>query len=401
MTAQPIEWQPSVDDFKTVVDGEARSCAAVYGAQLENGPVTWTRMPGTETCAWAVLGADELRHVLQDYGTFTSAVPHIGDVPMPPIETDPPLHTRYRRVLNRYFTGERVAALQPDIEGFTVELLEPLLAAGGGAVLESLRTLPIRTLCRVLGLPDEHWSTVLDAVAGFQAAVAIETFHDPALAEERMAHIGSGMALAEELIEQRQREPRDDLISGIATAEFEGQLLFDRQDAVGQIVLLLLAGFETTWIALQVATYLLATDAELQSALRDDPGRIPDAVEEMLRYQAPVTNLDRTATRDVELGGRQIAAGDKLLVFFSAANLDPAGFESPSELRTDRTPNRHFSFGHGVHKCVGAPLARLELQTFVRELLARTSSFEVDGLVGRKPFPSLAFDRLDLRMNRA
>jgi cytochrome P450 len=190
-----------------------------------------------------------------------------------------------------------------------------------------------------------------------------------------------------ELVAERRTNPLDpqrDLVSGILAAEMEGAPL--AEDAIVAIgVQVIAAGYSTTSDAMAGAIYRIATSPEIQARLRRDPALIPAAVEEFLRLEVPLPELGRTAGEDMELHGRAVAAGCPVALNFGAANRDAEEFPHPEACIIDRTPNRHLTFGHGVHKCVGAPFARLELRVALEQLLARTADISLAGRAEPSP----------------
>jgi cytochrome P450 len=203
----------------------------------------------------------------------------------------------------------------------------------------------------------------------------------------------------EKLVASRRLEPRDDLVAGLAAATVDGEQLSD-DFVVGMVMLVITAGHNTTTSALGNSVLALARDHPLQQRLRAQPELLPAAIEEWLRLEAPQQSMRRVATRDVELGGHHIAAGERVELVFGAANLDPNVVESPEAFFLERSPNRHLSFGRGIHSCIGAPLARLEIRVLLEELLSRTGHFDLTGSVHRTPWPRLGVQSLPLTLTR-
>ncbi len=390
-----VEWRPS-DAFAAVSAGESADLASVYGETIARHPVARTEL-GSGACVWAALGWDELRSVLVDHRRFTSSYPHFGTRKLPPIEVDPPEHSGYRRMLNPYFSAAALERMEADIRRFVTEAIVAMIAEGTVDALPHLQTIPMRTLCRLLGVPDAEWRAFARLEAELEQGRTEVDFHDPAGNASRAQHAHEGIALARELIRARREAPLDDVISGIATKEINGRILSD-DEAEGLVTLLVLAGYGTTNKALAAATRLVATMPGVQDELRSDPQLIPAAVEEILRMDASVPSLDRRATEDVEIGDACIKRGDVVMTAYGAANYDPKVFEDPGTFRLDRQPYRHQSFGSGVHKCAGAPLARTELRIYLEELLARTSNVSLTAPVKRKPWPNLSYLSLDVSL---
>ena len=340
---------------------------------------------------WAVLDHDLLVEATLATGTFSNVVPFFN-TRRPPLECDPPEHTVYRRMLNPYFSRERMAALEEPLRRFAGEMIDELLAAGRGDFATAFsHPFPTRALCLLLAAPDDDWHLIndwsyrVDEVGGQSPPGSPERI---AVGEELRPYMAA-------LIEERRRKPGDDVVSCLVRGDPELPALDDDM-LVGIVMMFISAGHNTTTSAIGNAVLRLARDPELQSRLRDDPELVPAFAEEVVRIDAPQQAMRRIATADTELGGRQIAAGDFVWLVFGSANLDPSAIERPTDFDLSRTPNRHVGFGRGIHQCIGAPLARLEVRVALEELLARTSSFRVDGAVTRPGWPRLGVDRLPL-----
>ncbi|MGW1786589.1 cytochrome P450, partial [Streptomyces sp. NPDC002143] len=227
----------------------------------------------------------------------------------------------------------------------------------------------------LLNLPDDAYTDLVAQIAGFE-----EMGWDPAQVSRVIFEVFSSHIT--QVVAERRRHPLDpdlDLISGAMAMEVDGQPLPD-ESVVHIGVQMIAAGHATTADSLGSAIYRLATNPDIQMRLRRQPELIPLAVEEFLRMETPLPELGRRAAEDISLHGRTIPAGDPVALNYGAANRDGAAFEHPDSCIIDRTPNKHLAFGHGVHKCLGAPLARLELRVALEELLARTREIELDGV---------------------
>jgi cytochrome P450 len=392
--AEPVD---ASNEFAAMAGGaldhaDHASVASGYSQLQRKCPVQRMSMPDGSTY-WAVLGSAELEIVLKDHTTFSSAILHFGDIAHIPIELDPPRHTHYRRILNTLLTNETVKSLEVHFRRYVVEMLTSLIAQGGGDIVPEAKALPLRMLCRLLGVPDDDWKNLQMTQTDL---VARDMIFDSADASSvRMAGLVPVLAYAQKLIQLRRSAPADDLVSKLLAAKVDGVPVTD-QEALQMMMLLLLAGHETTGNALSGCALLLAQHNDVQQALRNDPKKIPTAVEECLRTEAPVQTLDRRATHDTDLGGQKLAAGDKLLTIFAAANVDERVFASPENFDPTRVPNRHYTFGRGIHACVGAPFARMEMRIFMEELLSRTQSFAIRDGFTRDRWPVLGLTRLDV-----
>ena len=294
------------------------------------------------------------------------------------MHADPPEHTRYRKLARPGFTNAVVRQLEVLVRERTGAALDALQAkAAGGAIVdvttELAVPLPIQLIAQLLGLPegDEErlfrWS---------EAAIPGATDWPE---DERNALLGEMTIELLGLAAARRQEPRDDVVSMLATYEEDGESLSD--DELGMFLIqLLVAGNETTRNAISGGLVALAEHPEQLDRLAADPSLLPAAVEEVLRWTTPVTSFMRTAVADTELGGTPIAAGDPLLLIYAAANRDETEFgPTAGTLDVGRSPNHHVALGHGPHFCLGAALARLELSVVLEGVVARWRRLTVAG----------------------
>lgn len=303
----------------------------------------------------------------------------------PPLEVDRPEHTFFRRVLHPFFAKERVGRLEGRIRAFVVEMLEPVIAAGGGDLAGQLTyPLPARTLCAWLGLPDSEWA-YLKRISDDLFNAEEGRGNDPDTVKR------CAIALDEysrRLVADRIEQPGDpelDLITGIV-GKSDGERTASAADAVQLVRLLLVAGHNSTTSALGNCVLRIASDGELQTRLRSEPELIPVAVDELLRLETPVQAVPRWSTEDAVVADRPVHAGEKLMLLLASANRDPEQFAEPDTCRFDRQPNRHLAFGYGIHRCIGADLARLELRVACEELLARCNWVSLAGRPTRTTF---------------
>jgi cytochrome P450 len=314
---------------------------------------------------------DDVRRVLLDPETFSSAFPgrvavpptEPGRTPLPPIEFDPPRQTEQVALLAPFFGAAQVARHAPAVTAAARELLAPLVAAGGGDVVDRLG-LPLvsRALAAFLELPD----TDADLWVDWAHRLFATRTERPDLAAAARAEITSYVA---DLLEDRRRAPRGDVLSAVANGHVEGAPM-PHDEAVGYGVMLLLAGRDASVDGVATSLVHLARHPGQQDALRADPALLPRAVEELLRLYAPIQQLGRVTVREVELAGTVLPADTSVAVVYGSANRDPSAFDRPDEAVLDRRRNRHLAFGLGVHRCLGAQLARLVLVTALREALA-------------------------------
>jgi cytochrome P450 family 142 subfamily A polypeptide 1 len=308
------------------------------------------------------------------------------------IDEDDPHHTILRKLVNKGFTPRMVAKLETAFMDITTEAIDAVAKRGECDFVNDIAVpLPLLLIAEMIGIrkEDRHrfheWS---DAMIGGDGP-----WDDPVIMGRAAQAFTEYSAYVSEIIEDRRREPRDDLISILTGAKDEGVLgEFDEAAATDRLsgeepalannelimlcVLLLVAGNETTRNGLSGAMELLFAHPEAKQELIDDPGLIPGAVEELLRLVTPVLAFARTATEDTELRGKKIRQGQKVLMIYPSANRDPDQFDAPDTLRIDRKPH-HVAFGIGAHFCMGANLARMELRVALREVLRRLPDMEL------------------------
>jgi cytochrome P450 family 144 len=294
---------------------------------------------------------------------------------------DDPFHLVHRRALNRPFSEKRMLDVENELRAMVGGLIDTHLASGRLEWVEGVSSvLPIRAIAMLLGLPDEdspqlkYWSD--------EGIEVLSGFADGPRMAECMAHINEFVAYLGEHMDAAVDRARSGaeaacVIDTVARAEIEGD--YDRHTSVGLLVQLVGAGSDSTTGLTGSCALALATHPEVQARLRAEPARIPAFVEEVLRLETPFRGHFRHVMRPCQLGAVDLRPDDRILLMWSAANRDPAVFDEPDALRLDRpTAKNHLGFGWGIHHCIGAPLARLEARLAVEELLARTSSIELD-----------------------
>ncbi|MCW2860261.1 MAG: Cytochrome [Actinoallomurus sp.] len=283
------------------------------------------------------------------------------------IRVGPPDHTRLRRLVSTAFTARRVAALRPRVQEITDGLLDAVLPAGhADLVADVALPLPVTVITEMLGVP-------LEDREGFQEWTDTLLAQDP---EHFDKDVTDGAwrkmwAYLEDLLAAKRRRPADDLLSALITARDDEQRL-EEDELVSMAFLLLVAGYITTVNLIGGGVAALLAHPQQLKLLRDDPGLLPGAVEEFLRYDGPVNpGLVRFPTEDVKIGGVTIPRGATVLIATAIADRDPAQFTDPDRLDVTRTPGAHLAFGHGAHYCLGAPLARLEGEIAIGAILRR------------------------------
>jgi cytochrome P450 len=328
---------------------------------------------------WVVTSYDDIRTIALDDLTFSSAqsilIPpkkNTGQRSIP-IETDPPMFQKYRKVLHPLFSPAAVAKLEPAIEAFTNQCIDEFIERGECDLVHELADpLPALTTLHMLGLPLEDWkrySEPLHSTVFFRQDNPIRAAQVPGLQWIRQTLVDA--------VADRQAHPREDMITYLTRAKVDDRLLTD-DEVLEMVMLTIQGGFDTTGSAISSALLRLDLDRDERRRLIEHPSRIPAAVEEFLRYEAPQVALARTATRDVEIGGQQIRAGDRVLIVWASGNRDESVFDRSDELVLDRFPNRHMTFGLGAHRCLGSTLARKEILSALRLVLERLPDYEID-----------------------
>jgi len=312
---------------------------------------------------------DEAVRVLTDHDTFTGVKPDIPWINQQfeifrgaPIlqNSDPPVHTRLRRIVGKAFTPRMIASMEPHIQQVTEELLEAARSRGELEVMGDIaNVLPVIVIAEILGVPREEYSKFKSWCDGFVAGQTAQPGM-PTPAETHAANEALRAYFAEE-IEKRKAKPGADLLSAMVAAEESGETLTP-DELLAFLVLLLIAGNETTTNLIGNGMLALGRNPNQLAHLRDDPTLLPKAIEEMMRYDPPIhVSLALPVVRKpVEIGGIKLEPDTLLFVLLAAANRDPAQFKDPDTFDIAREPNPHLSFGEGIHHCLGAPLARLE-----------------------------------------
>ncbi|MGE0484590.1 MAG: cytochrome P450 [Gammaproteobacteria bacterium] len=321
--------------------------------------------------AWGISRYADIRAVHADHETFASRFGSRPDAPPVPsmINRDAPEHLARRGINRRRFTPAAVRRYEAYVREVAVELIEGVRGRGGCDLVRDLAMpLPMRIIGRMMDLPDADYARLLE----WSDLIAT------GLPEQTPEFIAAVLAAAAEFeayitgwLERRRVAPGDDLLSAIANARVLGDPL-GAKDQVHEALLLLVGGDETTRHVLTGGIVALLDQHDDWQALAAAPARIPSAVEEMLRWVTPVKTIARSVTRDVELGGERLLAGDRVILLYESGNRDERAFDAPERFDIAREPNRHLAFGgYGRHHCLGAHLARLEIRVMLEELLAR------------------------------
>jgi cytochrome P450 len=369
---------------------------AYFGRMREEGPVTAVVLPHGER-AWMVTRYAEVRAALADprlhkdwAGKLTPPdwVPDevTGYLAVHMLNSDPPNHTRLRKLVTKAFTARRVAGLRPRVAAITTSLLDAIEArataladTGGGETIDLIEAfafpLPVTVICELLGVPTQdqaqfrRWSNAIVASegepGGFRAA------------GEAMYHYFT------KLVAAKRAQPADDMVSALIEAQGASERgdsgdSLDERELIAMLWLLLIAGHETTTNLIASGTLALLTNPAELERLRSDPSLLPGAVEELLRYVSPLNHAtDRFTLEPVDIGGVTIPAREWVLCATASANRDSDRFGDPDRLDVGRDAGGHVSFGHGIHYCLGAPLARLEGEVAFGALIERFPSLSL------------------------
>jgi len=357
---------------------------ALYARLRAEAPVAWNEERGF----WALARHADVLAVENDHETFCAGrgilVDEIGTTYATPptmMHSDPPVHTRYRRLVQPGFRPSVVRGLEPVVRARAKALVERFGADGQVTdVVAALAVpLPLQVIGEILGVPDDEWERCYAwSEAVIPGAVELDEQRRGELLAEMIEYL-VGAA------KDRRARPRDDVLTQLARVEVDGEQLSD--DELGMfLVQLLVAGNETTRDLIASGLVAFAEHPGQWERLRADPALVPRAVEEMLRWTTPVVSFLRTATRPCEVGGVAVAEGEPVLMLFASANRDEAVFgPSASTFDVARSPNPHVAFGQGNHFCLGAALARLEGRVVLEELLGRFGAVRRGGAVQRTP----------------
>jgi cytochrome P450 len=364
-----------------------------YDYEIDSDPYpTWKRLRDEAPLYYnerydfyALTRFDDVEKGLVDWKTFISGKGSVlemikANFEMPPgsiLFEDPPAHDHHRGLLSRVFTPRRMSEIEPKVREFCARSLDPLVGSGGFDFIEDLGSqMPMRTIGMLLGIPEEDQERLRDQL---DAGLHLEEGVMPELRPE-YGTLGSG-AFAE-YIDWRAEHPSDDLMTDLLNAEFQdvsGTVrTLTRQEVLNYVSLLAGAGNETTTRLIGWTGKVLAENPDQREQLAKDPSLVPNAVEELLRYEAPSPVQARYVTRDVEFYEHPVPQGSIMLLLNAAANRDERRFADPDRFDIHRKMGNHLTFGYGIHFCLGSHLARLEGRVALKEVLKRFPRWEVD-----------------------
>jgi cytochrome P450 len=379
--------RPDLDDLLS--DAAIKTPADYYGSVRAVDPVYWNKRWN----GWILTGYPEVVAAYRDHARLSSdrfAGPFGEDLSAASskyqnlfgflskffVWKDQPYHTRVRSLVNKAFTPRSVEVIRPQVRELVQSLVTPMIGAGEVDFIARFAfTLPVIVIAEYLGVPEEGRERMRQWAEDLGAVIFVSGRD-----EDRMA---KGEAAMTELVDflrpivrDKRTNPQNDLLTGMVQAEERGDFLSE-DEVIANAVLMVFAGHETTMNLLANSMVAFSRFPAEWQRLREDPSLAPSATEEVLRYDGPIRAMARWAKEPFELGGHQIAQGDRVLLVQYAANHDPAGFADPEKFDITRSPNRQLTFGQGIHTCLGAPLARLEAQEAFKALTAEFPRFDI------------------------
>jgi cholest-4-en-3-one 26-monooxygenase len=384
--SQPFPAGVDLSDPETFVAGVPHD--AFRRLRREN-PVSW-QPEKNGTGFWSITKYDDLQRCSRNHRVFSSGRKGCFMFDSPPddlermqlmmVNMDPPRHTKLRGIVNKGFTPVRMKALEPHVREVCKKIVDNVARRGEcDFVTQIAAELPLQVIAELLGVPLEERQMVFDwsnRLIGFDDPEFQTSMEDGKIAAAEM------YVYANQLAATRRQRPLDDLTSVLMDAEVEGEKLSELEFDLF-FLLLAVAGNETTRNLISGGMLKLIENPREYARLVADRSLVPTAVEEMLRMVSPVMHFRRTATQDIEVGGRHFREGDKVIFWYVSANRDEDVFADPDRFDAARTPNDHLAFGIGQHFCLGANLARLEIRIMFEELLGRLGDIELAGPLRR------------------
>lgn len=351
----------------------------VYKWLRDNDPVFWDE----RNSIWVISKYADVAYVSKNPKIFCSrfGVTPDADVQISMVTMDDPRHTKLRSIVSRGFTPRMVATLEPRLRQIVRECIDDIADKGDCDFVPSLAVpVPLLVIAEMIGIPREdrqafwHWSDTMILAAGQQ--------NNPDILQKASEAFLEYANYLQRVFEDRRQHPKDDLVSILLAAQDGGQLTADEENLSADellmfMTLLMVAGNETTRNGMSGGMLVLSENPDEYRRLVANPELLPSAVEEILRWTAPIVGFRRTATQDTELRGKKIREGDKVLMLYQSANRDEEVFAEPDRFLIDRQPNDHLTFGIGTHFCLGANLARMEIRTLFEELIRRVPDIQV------------------------
>jgi cytochrome P450 family 109 len=323
---------------------------------------------------WQVFRYEDVSQAITNHADFSSTIMGASDVSVLKdtlVATDPPDHRKLRNLVNLAFTPKSVARLAGRITEITQELLNEVLPHGKMDIVPDIAfPLPAKVIAEMIGVPGEDWDIFKRwaLIGDTEGRVQDDGTTELTLKQELSLYFA-------DLLQQRRKTPREDLITSLSNAQIDGEQLSDRE-IIDFCILLLLAGQETTKNLIANAILCFTDHPDAMQKLIREPALMPAAIEEVVRYLPPAWFVLRLTTKEIELSGQRIPAHKPVMAWLAAANRDPEQFPDPNRFDIQRTPNRHIGFGHGIHFCVGAPLARVEAQIVLPMLLQQLKGLQ-------------------------
>jgi cholest-4-en-3-one 26-monooxygenase len=377
---------PTLDDIDLLAETwTRREPHDQFDLLRREAPVFWHPEPDGPGF-WAVTKHADVRTVSHDWETYSSElgatfIPTqdeevLAQLRLSILNMDPPLHNRARRLVSKAFTPRMIARLVEEIDRRAAAVVDAVIDRGECEFVEEIAAqVPVQMICEMIGLEPEQWPRMFEI-----SNDVIGSRNDPEYADvDAEAASGEIYALCDAVAEDRRANPRDDLMTALVQAEIDGERL-DNLELNLFFISLVVAGNETTRNLINHSLLAMIDHPDQAERLRQDPSLWDPAVEELLRWGSSIHNFRRTATRDTELRGVPIAAGDKVVIYYASANRDEDVFDSPHTFDIGRTPNDHVTFGGGgVHYCLGASLARAEIRATMRQVVERLPGIELAG----------------------
>lgn len=376
---QTDDWNPR---NASILEDQRRA----YDDMRERCPVAYSKFMG-----WSLFRHEDIAAVLADPETFSNESRFLAI----PNGMDPPIHGRYREVLAGLFNKEQMTKLEPSARVIAANLLGPMLSKGEMEFITAFATpFALKTMCAFLGWPDQQW----ECLAGWAHDNQQAAFSEDPIAGKALADLFSKHVKANIDMHRASQDDLTDATNALLRAEVGDKRLTD--DQIVSILRNWAAGHGTVAAGLGILALHLAQEPELQNRLRSDPSLIPAAIEEILRVDGPLVANRRSTTREVKIQGRTIPKGENLTLVWIAANRDPRTFDDADAVKIERRTDAGLVWGKGIHVCLGAPLARLEMRVAIEELLARTKQIAfTDAAPRRDVYPSNGLAELLIRIS--